>query len=89
MALDHLAAEALRLDTAARLLGHARHALGLMAEGDTAAPALLTAWDDQAVTAREYAEGLMPRQLDLLLAEAPAWTASLLRRQPMPERRAA
>ncbi len=73
--------ERLRLDTAAQILRTAQRA-ALLANGRPALPAVMAGWDSEAVTAREYAEGLSPAALDALLVEGPRWAAALLREEP-------
>ncbi|WP_244407423.1 hypothetical protein [Roseomonas fluvialis] len=79
-------AHRMRLEQAARVIVAARRASHLAAAGALALPATDPAvqavteiarhWDDTAVTALEYAEGLPVAALERLLRAAPSWAAA-------------
>jgi hypothetical protein len=75
--------ERMRLDAAARVLVTARRLLTLAPrEAATGAAAAIVlrvarAWDPAATTAAEHVEDLAPGELDLFLAAAPRWAASV------------
>jgi hypothetical protein len=79
-------ANRMRLEQAARVIVAARRASQLAATGALALPGtgaavqavteIVRHWDDTAVTALEYAEGLPVAALERLLRAAPGWAAA-------------
>lgn len=77
----------MRLEQAARVVLLARRAARMAAAGALALPAgnaavqavteIARHWDDTAVTALEYAEGLPVAALERLLRAAPGWAAAI------------
>ncbi len=72
--------ECARQEAAARVLLAARRAADLLDGGaDGEVEAIAADWDPRAVTAREFAEVLRPRDLDRLVLAAPRWARERLR----------
>ncbi len=89
---DNCPVERARLEAAARILTAARRASGLhlpSSDASRAVAEILRHWDNEAVTALEYAETLPEAALERLLRAAPAWAASASRALAKPDRHAA
>lgn len=79
IANDNLA-EGERQEVAARVLNAARRVHEFLdTNGGGEVEVMAAAWDPTAVTAREFAEVLPPRDLDRLLVAAPLWARERLR----------